>query len=85
MTDEASVRIPETAFGESDRVLVMTVLSLTVAAGGEIIVRDKDMVEIGNYRLIVTQDRFTGDKTYRAVLTFDENEPLPTDTPTSKE
>lgn len=48
MTDEASVRIPGTAFGESDRMLVMTVLSLTVAAGGEIIVRDNDMVELGN-------------------------------------
>lgn len=45
----------------------MALLVLAFAAGGEIVVRDEDMVEIGNYKLVVTLNETTGDKTYSAV------------------
>ena len=51
---------------EEHRDLALTVLGLTVAAGGKIVCRHADMMNIGRYRLTVTKDVQTGDKIYEA-------------------
>jgi hypothetical protein len=51
---------------EEHRDLALTVLGLTVAAGGKIVCRHADMMDIGRYRLTVTEDSQTGDKIYEA-------------------
>jgi hypothetical protein len=66
--------IQGSAFDWHTQELAITCLSLTVAAGGKIVVRRNEMMDLSNYRLVVTQDDMTGDRTYEAI----------TDTPTSR-
>ena len=56
--DDEMVPFPEHA---------LSLLALTVAVGGRIIVRHGDMVELSRFKLLVTEDVATGDKTYEAI------------------
>lgn len=56
----------EVVFSKEEQERALLLLTLTVAAGGKIVCRRADMMDLGRYTLTVTEDVATGDRTYEA-------------------